>query len=102
MTMMATARSPWRHRPRLRGALRPADTFVHWAFALLSAFGFLAAFFLLFPLGHAKPQHLLGIGLFTGTAGILLLLGFQFLALHARFIIPRGIIGLLWDFIALI
>ena len=87
---------------RLEGALLPRDTYVHWGFALLSGIGFLGAIILLFPPGHTKIYQLALIGLFTGTAGILLLLGLQWLAFHMGFVTPRGILGLLLDLVWLI
>jgi RsiW-degrading membrane proteinase PrsW (M82 family) len=87
---------------RVEGALLPYDTYLHWGFAGLSGGLFFGLVLLLFPSGHTRIWHLLIISIFTGTAGIVLLLGFQWLAFHVPFITPRGIIGLLIDIVALI
>ena len=65
---------------RLDGALLPRDTAMHWAFAGMSAAGFLTLLMFLFKRGTAQPKSLLLTGLFTGTVGIVLLLAFQFMA----------------------
>ena len=87
---------------RLEGALLPERTNAHWAFAAASAVVFLAAAILLFPGGHAKAVHLAGVGLLTGTLGILLLLAFQWLAFHMPLFRGRGAITLLLDLVWLI
>jgi len=87
---------------KLKGALLAYDTYVHWGFAALSGISFLALVLLLFPPGHTRIWHLLIVSVFTGTAGILLLLGFQWIAFHMGFIIPRGILGILFDIVAFI
>jgi RsiW-degrading membrane proteinase PrsW (M82 family) len=87
---------------RLDGALLPDDTWMHWVFAALSGVAFLAAILLLFPRGHAKLHSLALIGVFTGTAGIILLLAFQWLAFHMPLFRGRGIITLILDLIWLI
>lgn len=92
---------------RLDGALLPADTYIHWGFALLSAGLFLTLFLFMWPGGEARPGALLASGATTGTIGIALLLGFQWIAFHMRGIRPgfrgRGIgilIFLIVQFIA--
>jgi RsiW-degrading membrane proteinase PrsW (M82 family) len=66
---------------KLAGALLPRDTLVHWGFAALAAVLFLVFFaFLAAHQKAAEPLHLLGIGLFTATIGIVLLLLLQSLA----------------------
>jgi RsiW-degrading membrane proteinase PrsW (M82 family) len=87
---------------RLDGALLAKETKGHWGLAAISGIGFLAALLLLFPAGYAKPQHLIGIALLTGTLGILLLLGFQWLAFHMPFFTGHGYVTLLLDFVWLI
>jgi RsiW-degrading membrane proteinase PrsW (M82 family) len=87
---------------RLDGALLAKETEGHWVLAAISGVGFLAAVLLLFPAGHAKTQHLIGIALLTGTLGILLLLAFQWLAFHMPLFHGRGYITLLLDFVWLI
>jgi RsiW-degrading membrane proteinase PrsW (M82 family) len=62
------------------GAWLPRNSGVHWAFAAGSAILFMVFFLLLASHGTAEPLHLLGIGLFTATIGIALLLLFQVLA----------------------
>ncbi len=67
---------------RCDGALLPYDTWGHWALAAASAAGYFGLVLLLFPPGHSKLWHLAAVGTFTGTAGIVLLLAFQWLAFH--------------------
>ena len=87
---------------RCDGALLPYDTWDHWGLAAASAAGFFGLILLLFPPGHSKLWHLALIAAFTGTAGIFLLLAFQFVAFHVGFVIPRGALSLAWDLVALI
>jgi RsiW-degrading membrane proteinase PrsW (M82 family) len=68
----------------------PRATWVHWLYAALAAAGFWAFALLLFPGEKKTPHHLLMVGLFTGTAGILLLIGFQFAASATQGIWLRG------------
>ena len=65
---------------RIEGSLLARDTWWHWAFALLSAAAFMGVMVLMFPPGYAARTHLLWTGLFTATAGIILLIAFQFVA----------------------
>jgi len=65
---------------RIEGSLLPHDTWMHWGFAFLSAAVFMGLMFFMFPPGHAARTHLLWTGVFTATAGILVLIGFQFMA----------------------
>ena len=58
--------------------------------------------FALFPIGHARIPHLLLIAAFTGTGGIGLLLGFQWLAFRMPLFTGGSIITLLLDFVWLI
>jgi RsiW-degrading membrane proteinase PrsW (M82 family) len=65
---------------KLAGALLARNTWVHWGFAAVAAFLFMAFFLLLASHGTAEPQHLLSVGLFTSTVGIVLLLVLQWVA----------------------
>ena len=87
---------------RVEGALLAYDTYAHWGLAALSAAGFFGLVLLLFPPGHTKVWHLLAIGTFTGTAGILLLLGFQWLAFHMPLFRGGSIVTVVLDLIWLI
>jgi RsiW-degrading membrane proteinase PrsW (M82 family) len=62
---------------RLEGALFSRGTFGHWLFALVAAGVFLAIVTFALPEFPARPLHLTLAGLFTGTAGVLLLLSIQ-------------------------
>ncbi len=75
---------------RLDGALLPRKTHVHWAFALVSAAGFLGTILVLFPRGRETAKHLLVAGAFTGTLGILLLLAVQWIAFSTQGVWLRG------------
>ncbi len=72
----------------------PRATWVHWLYGAVAAAGFWIFTLLLFPVEKRTPHHLLLVGLFTGTCGIVLLLGFQVAAsatqgvwLHGRSVI---------------
>jgi len=65
---------------KLAGAFLPRDTWIHWTFGAGAAALFLGFFLLLAAHGTAERRHLLGLGLFTATVGIGLLLLFQRLA----------------------
>jgi RsiW-degrading membrane proteinase PrsW (M82 family) len=65
---------------RIEGALHPRTTWVHWLYGIVSAILFWALLLLLFPLGRANSFHLWSVGLLVGTVGILVLLGFQWVA----------------------
>jgi RsiW-degrading membrane proteinase PrsW (M82 family) len=65
---------------KLDGAFLPYRTWMHWVFAGLATILFMAFFLLLASHGTAESSHLLGIGLFTATAGILFLFLVQALA----------------------
>jgi RsiW-degrading membrane proteinase PrsW (M82 family) len=81
---------------RLPGALLSRDSWAHWVFAAIFAGVFLTLITLLFPRGTVRARQLFLTGVFTSTAGILLLLGLQLLAHATRGIIMvgGGIIGL--------
>jgi RsiW-degrading membrane proteinase PrsW (M82 family) len=83
---------------KLEGALLPRDTWTHWLFALVAGLLY-AGFLLALTLeGSAQLRHVLLVGLFTATVGLFLLLALQFVAdkTHGVFIMPRGIIGILF------
>jgi RsiW-degrading membrane proteinase PrsW (M82 family) len=63
---------------RLEGAHLSRDTVTHWVYAGIATVGFLLFIMLFFSVERANPLHLLGIGLFTGTVGIVFLLAVQF------------------------
>jgi RsiW-degrading membrane proteinase PrsW (M82 family) len=75
---------------RLEGALFTRQSWAHWLLAVLAAGTFFALLVSMFPLGSITRRQLLMVGLFTGTAGILLLLGFQFLADWTQDVWVRG------------
>jgi RsiW-degrading membrane proteinase PrsW (M82 family) len=77
-------------RQRLIGAALARNTYWHWAFAALAAGVFLGFCALLATGGVADPRHLLAVGLFTGTVGILVLLVFQALAGWSQGVWPHG------------
>lgn len=74
------------------------DSWGHWGLGLLSAVAFLLYFCLAYPRGNARPSHLLAVGVFTGTLGILFLLAVQWLSSVAARIRMRGrgLIMLIW------
>jgi hypothetical protein len=57
---------------KLAGAFLPRNSWLHWAFALVSAVLFLGFCMLLAVDKSAEPLHLLLVGLFTATIGIFL------------------------------
>lgn len=75
---------------RLDGAFLPADTYMHWVFALISAGAFLAMFLTMWPGKESRSGPLLASGLTTGTIGIMLLLGFQWVAFGTGGLPLRG------------
>ncbi|TXT22319.1 MAG: hypothetical protein FD138_3521 [Planctomycetota bacterium] len=75
---------------KLEGAHLSRRSWMHWLYALLSVSGFLALLTLLFPDGSVSPKRLLVTGLVTGTVGILLLLGFQWVAAFTQGFNLRG------------
>jgi RsiW-degrading membrane proteinase PrsW (M82 family) len=62
---------------RIQGSYLPRDTQQHWAFAGASTAWFLLIGVLLFARGSARAGRLLGVGLFTGTVGVVWLLSAQ-------------------------
>jgi RsiW-degrading membrane proteinase PrsW (M82 family) len=62
---------------RIQGALFPRDTDRHWQFAAVAAAAFLGLTLGLFPVAKSSPWSLAGVGLFTATAGVAVMLGVQ-------------------------
>jgi RsiW-degrading membrane proteinase PrsW (M82 family) len=89
---------------KLRGALFPHDTWRHWLFTLVAAALCFTFFAVLGLEGSAAPHHVLAVGLFTATVGIVFLLIVQAVALATQnvIIIPRGLIGILFWIVKLI
>lgn len=87
---------------RVEGAFLPRKTLWHWVYGLLAAGLFLGCTLFLFPADAGEPLHLLLIGLFTATIGILLLLLAQFLADWAaeRIVISRNFVIMILFWIA--
>jgi RsiW-degrading membrane proteinase PrsW (M82 family) len=86
---------------RIEGAHLSKDTWTHWLYALLAAGAFFGLTLAAFPRGPAdetKPQHLLYVGLFTGTVGIIFLLAVQFAADASQgiWVTGRGIVVVLF------
>lgn len=81
---------------RIEGALLARESWTHWVFALLAAGGFFGVALLLLPAPDCRPTRVFLVGVFTGTAGVFLLLVIQFIAGTMRhyYVIPRGIVGL--------
>ncbi|MEZ6065910.1 MAG: PrsW family glutamic-type intramembrane protease [Planctomycetaceae bacterium] len=74
---------------RFPGALLAYDSWLHWAFAVAAAVVFLGV--LISISGQSvSTANLLTPGVVTGTMGILLLLGFQWIALWSNAIWLRG------------
>jgi RsiW-degrading membrane proteinase PrsW (M82 family) len=65
---------------RIEGAAFGRDTWAHWLFGGLSAMLFFALATLMLRSKDSRTKAMLIVGLFTGTLGILLLLGFQYIA----------------------
>jgi len=75
---------------RIEGAFLPKDTWTHWIFAAIAAAWLWGAILLLYPLGNATSGQLWRIGIFTGTVGILLLLGIQYVAAYTQGLVIVG------------
>jgi len=75
---------------KLIGAHLPHGTWFHWGYAALSAILFLAFLTQTFPTSAAGPSRIFWTGLATGTAGILLLLAFQWVAMFTQGFNLRG------------
>ncbi|WZO98557.1 PrsW family glutamic-type intramembrane protease [Isosphaeraceae bacterium EP7] len=63
---------------KLDGAHLSRDTSAHWVYAAIATVGFLLLIGLFFSVERAQTLHLLGIGAFTGTVGVIVLLLVQF------------------------
>ncbi|MGO9468879.1 MAG: PrsW family glutamic-type intramembrane protease [Isosphaeraceae bacterium] len=88
---------------KLFGAHLPQSTVIHWVYAAAATTGFLLLILLMFSVERSDPWHLLGIGLFTGTVGIVFLFVVQFCSqIDIRSIRVRGWLGLLLLMLALI
>ena len=74
----------------LEGAHLSRRSWMHWLYALLSIGGFLALLMLMLPGGSVSPSRLLFTGIITGTVGIFLLLGFQWVAMYTQGFNVRG------------
>lgn len=83
---------------RVKGAALSRHSHWHWAMALGAAALFLGFFVLLSTGGVADARHLLAVGLFTGTIGILFLVIVQALAnwTHGRVIVGGSIVVILF------
>ena len=84
---------------RLDGALLAADSYMHWGFALASSGVYLGLFLMMWPGKESRAPALLLTGLITGTVGIMLLLGFQWVAFATQGVVVtrgRGIGALLF------
>jgi RsiW-degrading membrane proteinase PrsW (M82 family) len=75
---------------RITGAFLGHDSNFHWLLALASATAFWGFLLLVYPMGNATHQALWCVGLFTGTVGILLLLGLQLAAEFSQGMMLRG------------
>jgi RsiW-degrading membrane proteinase PrsW (M82 family) len=75
---------------KLAGAHLAYDSPTHWVYAGIATAGFLLLISLFFSVERVNPVHLVLVGLFTGTVGIILLLAVQFCSqfrmgrIHAR------------------
>jgi RsiW-degrading membrane proteinase PrsW (M82 family) len=74
---------------KLLGAHLAYGSYVSWLYALVSAAVFFAAVRLLFP-SPARARDLLAAGAFTSTLGMVLLIGFQYVAEYSQGIWLRG------------
>lgn len=75
---------------RFPGAHLERGTLFHWGYALASATAFLLLLLAMFPGSRAGAPRLLWTGVITGTVGIVLLLGFQFVAEWTQHFNLRG------------
>lgn len=89
---------------RINGALLASDTFLHWGFALASGGLFLTLFLVMWPGGGTRLGLLCLMGTITGTAGIFLLLTFQWMTLHSQDVMPRrgGVVAFVFLIVKLI
>ena len=89
---------------RIEGALHSRETKMHWFYALLATGIFFGGAIWVLPRAAGGPMPLLWAGLFTGTLGVLLLLGVQLAAAHTYGVIltGRGIVMLIFNIIKFI
>ena len=80
---------------RIEGALLPRESKAQWFMALAAAGLFFSFILVAIPRATKYTRGILFAGVFTGTAGIILLLGFQWAAYSLPLVIPRGIVGLI-------
>lgn len=88
----------------IEGALLAHGTFAHWLFALAAAGLFVVLIASLFDLGSTSVLHILLVGLFTSTVGVISLLLFQVAAdwTQGWSLTGRGIVVLLFWIVKLI
>lgn len=86
---------------RLEGALVSRDSYLHWLFAFVSVGAYMTFFVLLASDRSAQPLHLLGLGFFTATVGIFMLLVVQAMSMLG-IVGGRGVAGLILLVLALI
>jgi RsiW-degrading membrane proteinase PrsW (M82 family) len=65
---------------RIEGATLARDSFAHWGLGAASAALFFTLGMILLRGKDSKPEALLLVGVFTGTLGVLMLIGLQYLA----------------------
>ena len=87
---------------RIDGALLPRRTEAHWLIALGTAVAYFIFLAIAFPGSHRYFKGLIFAGIFTATAGVLLLLFVQWAAFSLPSISVRGTIGLILLIIRLI
>jgi RsiW-degrading membrane proteinase PrsW (M82 family) len=75
---------------KLLGAHLPHDTAMHWVYAGTAAMGFLVLLLFIYSIERANPLQLVGVGLFTGTVGIVFLLIVQYCSQFRLGRIPVG------------
>lgn len=83
---------------RIEGALLAHGTWAHWLYAIVAAAAFWGFILLFYPLGRSTSRQLWTVGVFTGTIGILLLLGIQLVAAATAgtWVTGRGVVMILF------
>lgn len=66
---------------KLQGALLSGDSFGHWGIAVISALFYAVLIQVTFRFSSTRIGHAIAVAFFTGTAGVLLLLGLQTVAI---------------------
>ena len=74
----------------IEGAHMPLETWGHWIYALLAAGVFFGLVVMMFERGSAEMLHLVYVGLFTATFGIVFLLMLQWIAEISLLLPTRG------------